>query len=137
MKKLRYWFEYIGVRAVLRIVPLLPIGLLRMLGDGAGWLVYHLDRKNRRVAMANLEAAFGDKFTAKERERIARRSVQVFGRSFLELFWTPRLTASNVGKYITIENEELLQSILSSKASRALPTPATLAKTSFQSMLII
>ncbi len=89
-----------------------------MLADGAGWLVYHLDRKNRRVALANLEAAFGDKFTAKERERIARRSVQVFGRSFLELFWTPRLTASNVGKYITIENEELLQSILSTKASR-------------------
>jgi KDO2-lipid IV(A) lauroyltransferase len=118
VKKLRYWFEYIGVRAVLRIVPLLPIGLLRMLADGAGWLVYHLDRKNRRVALANLEAAFGDKFTAKERERIARRSVQVFGRSFLELFWTPRLTASNVGKYITIENEELLQSILSAKASR-------------------
>jgi lauroyl/myristoyl acyltransferase len=118
VKKLRYWFEYIGVGAVLRIVPLLAIGLVRLLADGAGWLVYHLDRKNRRVALANLEAAFGDKFTAKERERIARRSVQVFGRSFLELFWTPRLTASNVGKYITIEDEELLQSILSTKASR-------------------
>ncbi len=118
MKKLRYWFEYIGVGAVLRIVPLLPIELLRLLADGAGWLVYHLDRKNRRVALANLEAAFGDKFTAKERERIARRSVQVFGRSFLELFWSPRLTAKNVSKYITIEDEELLQSILSTKASR-------------------
>src|SRR5260370_7544118 len=118
VKKLRYWFEYIGVGAVLRIVPLLPIELLRLLADGAGWLVYHLDRKNRRVALANLEAAFGDKFTAKERERIARRSVQVFGRSFLELFWSPRLTAKNVSKYITIEDEELLQSILSTKASR-------------------
>src|SRR5258708_9673046 len=118
VKKLRYWFEYIGVGAVLRIVPLLPIELLRLLADGAGWLVYHLDRKNRRVALANLEAACGDKFTAKERERIARRSVQVFGRSFLELFWSPRLTAKNVSKYITIEDEELLQSILSTKASR-------------------
>src|SRR5260370_9789214 len=118
VKKLRYWFEYIGVGAVLRIVPLLPIELLRLLADGAGWLVYHLDRKNRRVALANLEAAFGDKFTAKERERIARRSVQVFGPSFLGLFWSPRLTASTVGKYITIENDELLQSIFSPKASR-------------------
>jgi Kdo2-lipid IVA lauroyltransferase/acyltransferase len=118
VKKIRYWFEYIGVSVAIRIVPLLPIGFLRMLADGGGWLVYHLDRKNRRVALANLEAAFGGKFIASERERIARRSVQVFGRSFLELFWTPRLTADNVGNYITVEDEKLLQSILSTKASR-------------------
>jgi Kdo2-lipid IVA lauroyltransferase/acyltransferase len=117
VKKLRYWFEYIGVSAAMRIVPLLPIDFLRTLADAAGWLVYHIDRRNRRVALANLEAAFGDKFTAKERERIARRSVQVFGRSFLELFWTPRLTAENVGNYITIEDETLLRSILLTKAS--------------------
>src|SRR5260221_2897691 len=104
VKKLRYWFEYIGVRAVLRIVPLLPIGLLRTLADSAGWLVYHLDRKNRRVALANLQAAFGDSYTPKQRERIARRSLQIFGRSFLELFWTPRLNAGNVAKYGTIDD---------------------------------
>jgi lauroyl/myristoyl acyltransferase len=34
------------------------------------------------------------------------------------LFWTPRLNASNVGKYIAIEDEKLLQSILSAKRSR-------------------
>lgn len=118
MKKLRYWLEYIGVSAVIRIVPLLPIGFLRALADSVGWLVYHLDRKNRRVALANLEAAFGDKFTARQRERVARRSVQVFGRNFLELFWTSRLTPNNVGKYITIEDERLLHSILSTKRSR-------------------
>jgi KDO2-lipid IV(A) lauroyltransferase len=118
VKKLRYWLEYIGVSAVIRMVPLLPIGFLRIFADSVGWLVYQLDRKNRRVATANLEAAFGDKFTPKERERIARRSVQVFGRSFLELFWTPRLTPDNVGKYITIEDEKLLQSLLSTKGSR-------------------
>ena len=118
MKNFRYWLEYVGVSLLIGIVPLLPFRFLHILAESVGWLVYHLDRKNRRVAFANLEAAFGDKFTPKERERIARRSVQVFGRSFLELFWTPRLNASNVGKYIAIEDEKLLQSILSAKRSR-------------------
>ncbi len=118
VKKLRYWLEYFGVCAVIRIVPLLPIGLLRTLADSAGWLVYHFDRKNRRVALANLQAAFGDTYTPKQRERIARRSLQIFGRSFLELFWTPRLNPGNVAKYVTIEDEKLLQSIVSAKASR-------------------
>src|SRR5260370_28557812 len=59
VKKLRFWFEYIGVGAVLRIVPLLPIALLRFFADGAGWLVHHLDRKNRTMPIAHLEAALG------------------------------------------------------------------------------
>jgi KDO2-lipid IV(A) lauroyltransferase len=118
VKKFRYWLEYIGVCAAIRIVPLLPLGFLRVLADSAGWLFYHLDRKGRQVALANLEAAFGDKYTFKERERIARRSIQVFARSFLELFWTPRITPDNVGKYITIEDEKLLQSLLSTQGSR-------------------
>jgi Kdo2-lipid IVA lauroyltransferase/acyltransferase len=120
VKRFRYWLEYIGVTAAIRIVPLLPIRFLRALADGIGWLVYHLDRKNRRVALANLEAAFGNKYTPKQRDQIAKRSLQVFGRSFVELFWTPRLTPTNVGKYITLEDEKLFQSILSTKRSRPL-----------------
>jgi Kdo2-lipid IVA lauroyltransferase/acyltransferase len=118
VKKFRYWLEYIGVCAAIRIVPLLPLGFLRALADIVGWLFYHLDHKGRRVALANLEAAFGDKYTLKDQQRIARRSVQIFGRSFLELFWTPRITPDNVGKYITIEDEKLLQSLLSTRGSQ-------------------
>ena len=102
----------------IRLVPLLPLGFLRLVADIVGWLIYHLDRKNRLVALANLQIAFGDNLTARERERIARRSVQVFGRSFLELFWTPRLNLENLGKHITIEDEKLLQSLLATKGLR-------------------
>lgn len=117
-KRVRYWFEFVFLTLFARLVPLLPFRSLHWIAIGLGWLVYHLDRRSSSVALANLEAAFGDKYTPKERERIARRSVQVFGRSFLELFWTPRLTAENVGKYIEIEDEKLLQSVLSAKGSR-------------------
>jgi KDO2-lipid IV(A) lauroyltransferase len=118
IKKVRYWFEFVFVTLFARLVPLLPFRSLHWIATVLGWLLYHLDRRNRSVALANLQIAFGDTYTPKERERIARRSVQVFGRSFLELFWTPRLTASNVARYIAIEDEKLLQSILSAKQSR-------------------
>ena len=59
-KELCYWFEWFGVALCVRIIPLLPLALLRLFADIAGWLAFHLDRKSRAVTLANLEAVFGE-----------------------------------------------------------------------------
>jgi KDO2-lipid IV(A) lauroyltransferase len=114
-KKLRYWFEYIFIALFARIVPLLPLRLLHGLAATLGWLVYYLDRRSRLVALANLEAAFGDQYTPGERARIARRSVQAFGRSFLELFWTPRLNRQNIHRFVRFADEKRFEAMLNTK----------------------
>jgi Kdo2-lipid IVA lauroyltransferase/acyltransferase len=70
----------------------------------AGAMVYRFDSRSRAVALANLEAAFGRELDFHRREYIARRSIQVFARSFLELFWTQRLTTQNVEQFISFED---------------------------------
>jgi KDO2-lipid IV(A) lauroyltransferase len=65
-----------------------------------------LDRHGRKVALSNLEVAFGDRLRLGERERIARESFQNFARTMLDLLWSPRLTAGNFSKYIELENFE-------------------------------
>ena len=118
LKRIRYWFEFVFLALFSRIIPLLPLSLLRGIAAALGWLVYHLDRRSRRVAIANLESAFGNRYSPKERDRIARRSVQVFGRSFLELFWTRRLTRQNVDRYIRFADEKRFEAMLNSKQER-------------------
>ena len=118
LKKLRYWFEFIFVALFARVVPLLPLRLLHSLAAVLGWLVYHLDRRSRLVALANLDAAFGDRYTTKERERIAKKSLQAFGRSFLELFWSPRLNRRNIHRYIRFADEKRFEAMLNSKHER-------------------
>jgi lauroyl/myristoyl acyltransferase len=108
-KELRYWFEWFGVALCVRIIPLLPLALLRQLADIAGWLAFHLDRKSRAVALSNLEAVFGEEKNLLERRAIARRSVQLFGRSVLELFWTPRLNARNLDRYLYFEDDVVVK----------------------------
>jgi Kdo2-lipid IVA lauroyltransferase/acyltransferase len=115
IKTVRYWFEFFFVSLFARIIPLAPLSLLRGLASVLGWLVYHLDRRSRLVALANLEAAFGDQYTPKERERIARRSVQAFGRSFLELFWSPRLNRQNIHRFVRFADEKRFEVMLSTK----------------------
>jgi lauroyl/myristoyl acyltransferase len=84
-KGLRYWFEWLAVAWCARIIRLLPLALLHLLADLGGWLAFHLDRKGRAVALANLQAAFGEQRDLSDRKAISLRSFQLFGRSFLEL----------------------------------------------------
>jgi Kdo2-lipid IVA lauroyltransferase/acyltransferase len=72
-------------------------------------MVYWFDSRSRAVAFANLEAAFGSELDLHRREYIARRSIQVFARSFLELFWTQRLTTQNVEQFISFEDPRRFQ----------------------------
>jgi lauroyl/myristoyl acyltransferase len=103
-KRLRYRLEWIGLRLAAKLVPLLPqsfcIGAARLLGA----IAFSVDRRARAIALGNLAAAFGDKFSESEREKIARESFQHFSRTMLELLWSPHLNAENLSRYIQMEN---------------------------------
>jgi KDO2-lipid IV(A) lauroyltransferase len=104
LKRLRYRLEWFFVKIFAGIIPLLPLAVVRHLALFAGAIVYHLDGKSRAVALANLETAFGDAFDLDARKRIARQSLQVFARAFLELFWVPRLTKENIKTFVSFED---------------------------------
>jgi len=95
--------EYYGLSAVVWLVGRLPYGALRRLAAVAGSIVYHADKRGRQVARANLDTAFGDKYTPKEKARIAERSYQTFARTMLELFWAPNLSPERFQQLAVVE----------------------------------
>jgi KDO2-lipid IV(A) lauroyltransferase len=102
-KLLRYEWEWLGLRLLAAIVPRLPRPLAVQFGRSAGALAARLDRPGRRVALSNLEAAFGDRFSPAERARITRESYQQFASTMIDLFWNPRINADNYRKLIEFE----------------------------------
>ena len=99
-KSWRYKIEWLGVRLLALLIPRLPRGVVVQLGRIAGALAARFDFEGRRVALNNLEAVFGDRFSATERARITRQSYQQFASTMLDLFWNPRITADNWREYI-------------------------------------
>src|SRR5947209_1612851 len=89
-----------------KLVPLLSRQSCFRLALALGRLMSILDRHGRKVALSNLEVAFGDRFSPVERAEIVRKSFQHFARTMLDLLWSPRLTADNFSKYIELENLE-------------------------------
>jgi KDO2-lipid IV(A) lauroyltransferase len=79
--------EWLGCLALERTLRWLPHPALVRLSEGIATLVYALDHRGRSIALANLEAVFGDRFSAEERDQIAAKSYENFALTMLELFW--------------------------------------------------
>ncbi|MGI8821448.1 MAG: lysophospholipid acyltransferase family protein [Chthoniobacterales bacterium] len=107
-KRMRYRLEWLGLVAALQLVPLLPRVACDRLARIAGSLAARLDRRGRGVAQANLESAFGARFSPEQRKAMVRASYQHFAGTMLALFWSPRLTPDNFRRYIELEGFEQL-----------------------------
>jgi KDO2-lipid IV(A) lauroyltransferase len=103
---LRQRLEYLGLSAAVWLVGRLPYAALRRIAVVLGALVYSLDSRGRAVALANLDAAFGEKFSPARKRQIARGSYQSFARSMLELLWSPNLTREFTEKIFRITGVE-------------------------------
>lgn len=87
-------------------VGILPRGACRAAGDFLGTCAYFLDGRRRRIALENLEQAFGTERTPEERERIARTSYRNFGRMVLDLFKLARLSDERLSGIVRMVGRE-------------------------------
>jgi len=108
-KKFRYRLEWLALKAVATIIPLLSRKACYRLAQAIGTLAATFDRRGRRVALSNLRATFGDALSPARRAEIVRESYQHFARTVVDLFWSPSLTRENYSRYIDVENLELVQ----------------------------
>ncbi len=102
-KSFRYRLEVWGVKFLASVIPRLPRPFAYHLGKTLGAWACALDRHGRNVALENLAAAFGDTYSAAQREEITRQSYQHFAGTMVDLFWSPRLNAENFRRLIEFE----------------------------------
>ncbi len=110
----RFRLEAALLGSLAAVLPLLSRRLLLRLANGLGSLAYRVLSRERQIAMANLDIAFGNTKSVAAKQRIARSSFQNFARSFLGLFWSQRLSAADLDNWIEFdpENVERLRAAL-------------------------
>lgn len=96
-----------GVTALAWTAPRLSRRTVWRCGHAVGWLAYYLLPQLRRLARSNLDIAFGQTKSAREKSRIGLRSLQNFVTTMLLLFWTPRLTRQILDDIIVVDDEDL------------------------------
>jgi len=102
-KRFRYRLEGLFLELLATLVPLLPRKALVKLANAAGWLAFRLLARERRIALTNLDIAFGQSKSSEEKRRIARSAFQTFARSLLGLFWSRRFDRAMLDKLVDID----------------------------------
>ena len=105
-KRFRYWLEWLGLLLATKVIPLFSRRVCYQIAQAVGLLLSFIDRQRYQVALNNLEVALGDRYSPRERRKIVRESFQHFGRTMVDLLWSPRLTQENFSQYIELENFE-------------------------------
>ncbi len=93
---MRHWLEYVAVRALVAIVAVMPASLARACGALLGFVWYVSNRSRRRIAEANLAAAFPLR-SPSERRAIIRAA---FAHFIVQAFETL--------KFSTLSREQML-----------------------------
>jgi lauroyl/myristoyl acyltransferase len=106
-KRFRYRLEGLLLELLAALVPRLPRKTLVGLANAAGGFAFHLVARERRIALTNLDIAFGSTKSAEEKRRIACSAFQTFARSFLGLFWSRRLTEATLEQLVEVDTESL------------------------------
>lgn len=98
---------YASVRAVAAIVSGMPLPVAMGLGRAVGLGVRLADPRHREVARKNLDAAYGESLTSREKERIIRDVYDHLGLIFVEMIKSPSFLGNGRWRErIRVEGEE-------------------------------
>lgn len=103
-------WQYTLLKTISRLICLLPYSGVLSLGNAMGKLYYRIAGRQRKRAINQMQECLG--FSAAEAEETISRLFRNLGKTFLEVMYTPALTAQSVQEYITIENRHYLDESL-------------------------
>ncbi|MBI2222861.1 MAG: lysophospholipid acyltransferase family protein [Acidobacteria bacterium] len=106
--RLRFRLEYAAVLTVRAIVGALPYRVADAIGTAIGLAIYAIDRGHRRLAIANLQAAFPHR-SRRECVAIARRTFGHFGRLLTALLKFSTMTPDEIRSRVEFSGEERVE----------------------------
>lgn len=106
-KPFEWWLTRQLVRGLSGVGRCLPQSAIRPIGRALGMAAYRTQPRYRRVALANLERAFGAEWDRERIEEMARESFRHLGMTLVEFFLRmPRITGEEVEREVLFEGQE-------------------------------
>jgi KDO2-lipid IV(A) lauroyltransferase len=106
-KRFRYHLEAAFLELLAALLPRLSRKLFVRVADAAGGIAFYLMARERRIALSNLDIAFGQGKSLEEKRHIARSAFQTFARNFLGLFWMQRVRPETLDRLVEVDAEGL------------------------------
>ena len=103
-RRLRSRLEVLAFHLASRLIPALPRKSIVAMSRFAGCLAWFVARRERRIALANLELAFGTALSPRQKKDIVRQSFATFVLTGLDYFWFSRDRARRMEKWVVVHD---------------------------------
>jgi len=109
-KRFRHWGQMKLLAFLIGLANLFPIGMAQFIGKQLGNLAYLLAKKDRGIALYQLEFSFPDK-TDQERQQIVKECFQNFSQTFMEVLVKEKFR-DQAEKWIKLDNTQVVHDAL-------------------------
>jgi Kdo2-lipid IVA lauroyltransferase/acyltransferase len=103
---------YLLVRVVCFFIYLLPLRVGLKIGQYIGLLAFRVLKKTRETALRNLDIAFGDRKSLKEKKLTVQKIFENLGKNFVEVISLPKFNKYNIDKYVICNNMKIAESVV-------------------------
>jgi KDO2-lipid IV(A) lauroyltransferase len=96
------WLLIALVRVLFPLLQAMPLRWVARIGRAGGAIAWHLDRRHRKVALANLERALGHQLDAGQRIAVARENFRRIGENYASALRTATMTWEELAPHIDL-----------------------------------
>ena len=114
--------QRVAIRIILAVFRIVPVTVFYILGWVLGSLLYLVSRRYRRLLFSNLDLAYGDELSHKQKRWIAPRSCVTFIQETALLLKYVNSTSWQMEKMVRVEHEDRLKDALAKGGGVALVT---------------
>jgi len=97
------------------LILALPTRIGLVIGQAMGSLSFYILKKERKKALDNLDIAFGDSKTGRQKRTIARSVFENLGKNLIEVISIQKFGKNNINRYISCRNIDILRRFVREK----------------------
>ncbi len=114
------WLLIVLVRLALPLLQAIPLRWVARIGRAGGALAWHLDRRHRNVALANLERCLGAHSDASTRRSVARENFRRIGENYASALRTATMTWEQLAPHVDLAGLAPARAILDRDPGRSM-----------------
>ncbi|MFA5069115.1 MAG: ELM1/GtrOC1 family putative glycosyltransferase [Candidatus Omnitrophota bacterium] len=103
---------YLTAKGLALFFRVIPLGLSIYIARILGLCSMFINSKRRRIAYANLKAAFGHKYNPRQLKMILKDTYANIGQGIMEVFLLPIIDNTYIERYITFEDLDIARDVL-------------------------
>jgi len=102
-------FSYYGYVFLEKIIKITPDFLLNYLKKFLSFLIFYLDKRRKKYIFVNLDLAYGDTLSKKEKKKIAKEVYENFVNNLFEFIQMSYMTKEELKEKVEFENLDLVK----------------------------